>query len=163
MFNIIIITQTYDPIADPHEIIKLVESMSDEEIERNSKNILKKHDLPNTYCFTKSLGEALVIEARNQHNLPAIMFRPSIVVACWREPCAGYIDNINGPSMYNLNSYNLIITFPNFTLTVGLLIAGGKGVVRSMYIEQKSYGDFLPCDIAINAVFVCTWNFLEFK
>jgi hypothetical protein len=50
-----------------------------------------------------------------------------------------------------------------FYETAGLLIAGGKGVVRSMYIDQKSYGDFLPCDIAINGVFVCTWNFLEFK
>jgi alcohol-forming fatty acyl-CoA reductase len=89
----------YDPPADPHEIIKLVESMSDEEIEKNSERILKQHKLPNTYCFTKSLGEALIIEAREKYNLPALIFRPSIVVASMREPCPGYIDNINGPSI----------------------------------------------------------------
>lgn len=43
------------------------------------------------------------------------------------------------------------------------MIACGKGVVRAFYVDQKSYGDFIPCDIAINAVFVCTWNFLEYK
>ena len=46
---------------------------------------------------------------------------------------------------------------------VGLMFAVGKGVARSMYCDQKSYGDFLPVDIAINAIFVCVWNFYEYK
>lgn len=72
--------------------------MSDEDIEKNSEEILRQHQLPNTYCFSKSLAEALIIEARNKHNLPALIFRPSIVVSTWRDPVPGYIDNINGPS-----------------------------------------------------------------
>lgn len=50
----------------------------------------------------------------------------------------------------------------NFNGPVGMLLAGGKGVARTVYCDQKSYGDFLPCDIAINAVFVCTWNFFNY-
>lgn len=71
--------------------------MSDEDIEKNSAKILKELKLPNTYCFTKSLAEALIVEAKNKHNLPALIFRPSIVVCTWRDPVPGYIDNINGP------------------------------------------------------------------
>lgn len=43
-----------------------------------------------------------------------------------------------------------------------MMLACGKGVARTAYIDQKSYGDFLPCDIAINGVFVCTWNFFNY-
>lgn len=50
-------------------------------------------------AFTKSLAEALVVEAREKHKLPVIIFRPSIVTCTWREPVPGYIDNLNGPSM----------------------------------------------------------------
>lgn len=53
-------------------------------------------------AFTKSLAEALVVEARNKHKLPALIFRPSIILATWRDPIPGYVDNFNGPSKYQL-------------------------------------------------------------
>jgi fatty acyl-CoA reductase len=124
-------------------MIEIIESMSPEEIEKNAMKILQKHNLPNTYSFTKCLAEALVVEAREKHNLPAIIFRPSIVVSTWRDPVPGYIDNLYGP--------------------IGMMLAVGKGAARAMYCDQKSYGDFLPCDIAINGVFICVWNFINFR
>lgn len=78
-------------------MIKKIESMSDEEIENKTAEMLKEFNLPNTYAFTKSLAEALVIEAREKHKLPAMIFRPSIVISTWRDPIPGYIDNYNGP------------------------------------------------------------------
>lgn len=43
------------------------------------------------------------------------------------------------------------------------MLAVGKGVARSMYCDQKSYGDFVPVDIAINGLFISVWNFYTYK
>lgn len=53
------------------------------------------------------------------------------------------VDNINGPT--------------------GLLIGAGKGVLRSMYSDPNSYGDFVPVDYAGNGIMVCSWNFVYNK
>jgi len=61
----------------------------------------------------------------------------------WKEPLPGWTDNINGPT--------------------GLLIGAGKGVIRTMYCNENGYADYLPVDIACNAILLCSWNFLYFK
>lgn len=95
-------------------------------------------NLPNTYAFTKALSEGLVVEAMK--DIPAMIVRPSIVIPCYKEPIAGWTDNLNGPA--------------------GLLIGAGKGVIRTMYCQSTGYGDFLPVDIAVNGMLVSTWNFI---
>ncbi|XP_012263918.2 putative fatty acyl-CoA reductase CG5065 isoform X2 [Athalia rosae] len=129
----------YPPPADPHKIIKCVEWMEDEVVEAMTDKILG--NLPNTYAFTKALSEGLVEEA--MPHIPAIILRPSIVIPAWKNPIPGWTDNINGPT--------------------GLLIGAGKGVIRTMYCNQSSYADYLPVDIAINAILACTWNFIYNK
>lgn len=37
-------------------------------------------NLPNSYAFTKALAEALVNDACQNDNLPAMILRPSIVI-----------------------------------------------------------------------------------
>jgi len=69
--------------------------------------------------------------------------RPSIILPVWKEPLPGWTDNINGP--------------------IGLLIAAGKGVLRTMYCDGDSYGDFIPVDIAVNAILIITLNYLYFN
>lgn len=98
-------------------------------------------ECPNTYAYTKALGEAVVVEAMK--DIPVVIFRPSIVVPTWREPISGWTDNINGP--------------------VGLLIGAGKGVIRSMYCNSTGYGDYLPVDFGVSAICVGTWNFIGRK
>lgn len=129
----------YPPPADPHKIIKCVEWMDDDVVEAMTDKILG--DLPNTYAFTKALSEGLVEESMSE--IPSIILRPSIVIPVWKEPLPGWTDNINGPT--------------------GLLIGAGKGVIRTMYCNQNGYADFLPVDIAVNAILVATWNFIYFK
>jgi alcohol-forming fatty acyl-CoA reductase len=118
--------------------MKSVEFLSEDEVEAMSKTILGS--VPNSYSFTKALAEALVNEAYEKRNLPACIMRPSIVIPTWRDPIPGWTDNYNGPA--------------------GLMIGAGKGVIRTMYCDQKSYGDFLPVDIAINGMMVTTWHYL---
>lgn len=53
-------------------------------------------DRPNTYTYTKAIAEQLIGLERG--DLPIAIVRPSIVVAGWREPLKGWVDNMNGPT-----------------------------------------------------------------
>ncbi|EEC02726.1 acyl-CoA reductase, putative [Ixodes scapularis] len=90
---------------------------------------------PNMYTFTKALAESLVAEERG--TLPVAIVRPSIVTAAWREPIPGWIDNINGPT--------------------GLLVASGKGLLRSMLADTNKAADFVPVDVVINTMIIVAW------
>lgn len=182
----------YAPPADPHKIIKSIEWLDDEVVDAMTKQYVQKHThtnreaasacvliepfsaencpnffsfarvflvlfldflfgfycfcrilgaIPNTYAFTKSLSEALVVEQMSE--MPAVIMRPSIVIPIRYEPIPGWTDNINGPT--------------------GLLIGAGKGVIRSMYCNSSSYGDYLPVDYAVNGIMVSSWNFVANK
>uniref|UniRef100_A0A1Q3FZW2 Fatty acyl-CoA reductase n=1 Tax=Culex tarsalis TaxID=7177 RepID=A0A1Q3FZW2_CULTA len=135
----LLLEKPYPPPADPHKVIKAIEWLEDDVVDGITSKILGS--CPNTYAYTKALAEALVIEAMK--DIPAVVFRPSIVVPTWREPIPGWTDNINGP--------------------VGLLIGAGKGVIRSMYCDASGYGDYLPVDFGVSAICVCTWNYVGQK
>ncbi|XP_049883821.1 putative fatty acyl-CoA reductase CG5065 [Pectinophora gossypiella] len=126
----------YPPPANPHQIIQAMEWMDEETVAALTPKLLSK--LPNSYAFTKALGEALVVEA--MQHIPAAVLRPSIVIPIWQEPVPGWTDNINGPT--------------------GLLIGAGKGVIRSMYCKSDSYADYLPVDVFINGIMICAWNYI---
>lgn len=85
---------------------------------------------PNTYTFSKRLAERLV--ANEFKNLPVCIVRPSIVTPANTEPCVGWVDNLNGP--------------------VGIMVAGGKGVLRSMYCKAEYNAEVIPVDFAINGL-----------
>ncbi|HLK04012.1 MAG TPA: SDR family oxidoreductase [Candidatus Acidoferrum sp.] len=59
---------------------------------------------PNTYTFTKSLGEAIL--ARRGKDLPVAVVRPSIVESSTRTPFSGWNEGINtsGPLSYLLGT-----------------------------------------------------------
>lgn len=61
----------------------------------------------------------------------------------WKEPIVGWTDNINGPA--------------------GLLIAAGKGVLRTMYCDSTGYADYLPVDIMVNIMMLATFDFLNYR
>lgn len=98
-------------------------------------------NIPNSYAFTKSLAEALVVE--KMAKIPAIILRPSIVIPIRYDPIPGWTDNINGPT--------------------GLLIGAGKGVIRTMFCNSTGYGDYLPVDFAVNGIFVSSLNYITLK
>ncbi|XP_060532693.1 fatty acyl-CoA reductase 1 [Cylas formicarius] len=135
----ILYEKPYPPPADPHKVIQTVEWLDEEVINTITPTILG--DIPNTYAFTKALGEALVGEEKDR--LPVVILRPSVVIPIWKEPLPGWTDNINGPT--------------------GLLIGAGKGVIRTMYCKQDSYADYVPVDITVNAMLLCVFDYVELK
>ncbi|KAK1116985.1 hypothetical protein K0M31_017034 [Melipona bicolor] len=120
--------KVYEPSADPHDVMKLVQWLDESTIDLITPKILDVH--PNTYTFSKRLTEKLI--ADQYPNLPCSIARPSIVTPAWAEPLPGWVDNLNGP--------------------VGLMVGGGKGVIRSMLCNGRYHAEVIPVDLAINAL-----------
>ena len=59
------------------------------------------------------------------------------VVPTWKDPFPGWVDSLNGP--------------------IGLLVGGGKGVIRSMYCEGHHRAQVIPVDAAINGLIAAAW------
>lgn len=120
-------------------------------------------DIPNTYAYTKSLSEALVVEKIQSKTVPAIIVRPSIVVPIRYDPIPGWVSLsfTQKMLMYNIKSWNILpLQTDNINGPTGLLIGAGKGVIRSMYCNSSGYGDYLPVDFAVNGILVCSWNYV---
>ncbi|KAI5640098.1 male sterility protein domain-containing protein [Phthorimaea operculella] len=123
----------YPPHADWRDTLKICEELDENTIRIMTPKYLG--DIPNTYTFTKQLAEHCVYEQRGQ--LPVVIIRPSIVIASVEEPFPGWIENFNGP--------------------VGILVACGKGIMRSIYSDPDLIADYIPVDIAIKNFIAAAW------
>lgn len=130
----------YPSAVNPHELMSTVDRLTESEAELIKNKYMNKF-IPNTYVLTKSLAEAIVVEALETHKLPVMIIRPSIITPTLYDPQPGWVNDYNGLG--------------------GLLIAIGKGVLRSFYCNDKYHGDFIPVDIAIHGIMMCTWNYLS--
>jgi len=95
-----------------------------------TKEVINDH--PNTYTFTKALAEHLLMETAA--DLPLAIIRPSIVVAAWKDPMPGWVDNLNGPT--------------------GMITGAASGILRSMMVTPNNLADIIPVDVAINLMCV---------
>ena len=88
----------YSEYINCNELITLLNLFDDEQITK----LIEDHpelllgNKPNTYTFTKALTECWLEE--HAKMLPICIVRPSIVVASYREPLKGWVDNWNGPN-----------------------------------------------------------------
>ncbi|XP_053622047.1 putative fatty acyl-CoA reductase CG5065 [Plodia interpunctella] len=123
----------YPPHADWRDTIQICETLDEHTIKVLTPKYLG--ELPNTYTFTKQLAEHAVRELRAR--VPLVMVRPSIVVSSVKEPMPGWIENFNGPA--------------------GILVACGKGIMRSLYTEPDLIADYMPVDISIKSFIVAAW------
>ncbi|XP_050358543.1 putative fatty acyl-CoA reductase CG5065 [Nymphalis io] len=116
----------YPAVHNPQKIIELVEWLDDSTLNYLEPKLISSE--PNTYSYTKAITEDLVAEYSSK--FPIAIGRPSIVTAAWKEPMPGWVDNLNGPT--------------------GLVIGGGKGVIRSMHCEPSYMADAIPVDVVVN-------------
>lgn len=124
----------YPPQVDPERLSSSIGWM-----DNNMVNALTPHligNRPNTYTFTKSLAEHVLLQ--EVENFPIAIFRPSIIGAALKEPYEGWIDNFNGPS--------------------GLFVAAGKGVLRSMIGDFNAVADLIPVDYCANMMLAIAWH-----
>lgn len=52
----------------------------------------RKYGWPNTYSFTKAMGEMLLGHLKN--NIPIVIIRPSIITSTFREPFSGWLEGV---------------------------------------------------------------------
>lgn len=118
----------YEFEHDPEDLIRMSEWMTDEAMESIQKELLGQH--PNTYTYTKRLAEIMV--EREYNNLPICIVRPTVVLPTYEAPFQGWVDSLNG--------------------VVGIFLAAGKGVLRSMLANPKGRCEYIACDTACNAI-----------
>ncbi|XP_077230984.1 alcohol-forming fatty acyl-CoA reductase-like [Tasmannia lanceolata] len=87
---------------------------------------------PNTYAFTKAMGEMLLGQLRE--NVPLVIMRPTIISTTYREPFPGWIEGTR--------------TFDVFIMNYG------KGKLRCVPIDRRMILDVIPGDMVVNAMMV---------
>lgn len=60
------------------------------------------------------------------------------MIPSYYEPMPGWVDNLNGP--------------------IGLLVGGGKGVIRSMHCNGNYNAEVVPVDFAINGLITIAYK-----
>ncbi|KAG6763074.1 hypothetical protein POTOM_033606 [Populus tomentosa] len=87
---------------------------------------------PNTYVFTKAMGEMLLVNFKD--SLPLVIIRPTMVASTYKEPFPGWIEGVR---------------------TIDSLIVGyGKGRVTCFISGPRSTLDVIPADMVVNAIIV---------
>jgi len=124
----------YPTRQTPYEIIELVRDLTVDDAEKLMEGVVTPY--PNTYSFTKALGEQLLL--KEKADLPICCLRPSIVTASWVEPMPGWIDVMFGPA--------------------GLLLATGMGAMKVMIGELEYVTDWVPVDTVCNAIIAAAWS-----
>ncbi|CAH9050127.1 unnamed protein product [Cuscuta europaea] len=90
----------------------------------------KLHGWPNTYSFTKAMGEMLVLAFAD--NLCAIILRPTIITSTYKEPFPGWIEGAR-------------------TMDIFVLMYG-KGKSNFMIGDPDSILDVIPVDMVVNSM-----------
>lgn len=126
--------RVYPPPVDPEKLTSSIGWMDNNMVNALTPHLIGKR--PNTYTFTKSLAEHVLLQEAD--NFPIAIFRPSIIGAAWKEPFEGWVDNFNGPS--------------------GLFVAAGKGMLRSMMGELNAVADIIPVDFSANMMLAIAWH-----
>ncbi|KAK9120183.1 hypothetical protein Scep_018276 [Stephania cephalantha] len=94
----------------------------------------KLYGWPNTYVFTKAMGEMLLGKLRQAYNLPLVIVRPTIITSTYKDPFPGWMEG---------------------TRTIDSLAVGyGKGRLKCFLGESESILDVVPGDMVANAMIV---------
>ncbi|XP_060535687.1 putative fatty acyl-CoA reductase CG5065 [Cylas formicarius] len=126
--------KVYPSKDNPRDVIDVVKWMNPKALDLATPAIIAPH--PNTYTYSKRLAETLV--ASEKDVVPVCIVRPSVVCPAALEPLPGWVDSLNGP--------------------MGLLVAAGKGVLRSMHCIGTNRAQVIPVDYAINASIVAAYK-----
>ncbi|XP_061342397.1 fatty acyl-CoA reductase 3-like [Gastrolobium bilobum] len=92
----------------------------------------KLYGWPNTYVFTKAMGEMLVEQLKG--NMSVVIVRPTIVTSTFKEPFPGWAEGVR-----TIDS---------------LALAYGKGKLTCFLGDLKAAVDVIPADMVVNAILV---------
>uniref|UniRef100_A0A182QRY8 Fatty acyl-CoA reductase n=1 Tax=Anopheles farauti TaxID=69004 RepID=A0A182QRY8_9DIPT len=126
-----------DSAVNPSSVLQLSNLLSTEEMDAFQHCLVGA--LPNTYTFSKKCAESLIQQEFG--DLPVGIFRPPIVLSTYREPIAGWTDNLNGPA--------------------GLCLWTVQGYVRVIRGNRRKKANLVPVDYCVNALVVAGFDVAE--
>jgi fatty acyl-CoA reductase len=123
----------HSTVWDPYHVLEYITALSDQEMDRRVMELIAPY--PNTYTFSKALGETLLqreVDEAPRLRAPLLIVRPSIVGCAEREPLPGWMDSMIGAN--------------------GLMLACGLGALHFMRGHQHKVADMIPVDHVANAI-----------
>ncbi|KAK6926604.1 Fatty acyl-coenzyme A reductase, NAD-binding domain [Dillenia turbinata] len=90
----------------------------------------RKYGWPNTYVFTKSMGEMLL--GHFKEDLPLVILRPTVITSTYKEPFPGWVEG--------------------FRTIDSLAVGYGKGKITCFLCDPECIIDVIPADMVVNAV-----------
>ncbi|XP_043271883.1 fatty acyl-CoA reductase wat-like isoform X2 [Venturia canescens] len=124
----------YDVPLDADKLLNLIDILDDDQLKLLTPSIVG--DWPNTYAFTKAIGEDVV--RKYSTGIPTCIVRPSIMIATAKEPIPAWINNLYGPQ--------------------GVVIGAGMGLLRTLHCESTNIADMIPADYVINNTIAAAWG-----
>nr|VDC87161.1 unnamed protein product [Brassica oleracea] len=94
--------------------------------------VAKLYGWPNTYVFTKAMGEMLIGYCRE--SMPIVIIRPTIITSTFSDPFPGWIESIK-----TIDS--VIVSFR-------------KGLLKCFLVDDMAVCDLIPVDMVANAMIV---------
>ncbi|CAA7061091.1 unnamed protein product [Microthlaspi erraticum] len=118
-----------------HKLKQLVEQgCSKEETKQAMRDLgmkrAKLYGWPNSYVFTKSMGEMLLGHYRE--NLPIVIIRPTIITSTFSDPFPGWIEGLKTVD--------------------SVIVPYGKGTLKCFLVDHKVVCDMIPVDMVANAM-----------
>ncbi|CDY65772.1 BnaCnng48640D [Brassica napus] len=90
----------------------------------------KLFGLPNTYAFTKVMGEMFLGHYRE--NMAIVIIRPTMITSTFSDPFPGWIEGVKTVDT--------------------IILAYGKGMLKCFLVDQKEACDIIPVDMVANAM-----------
>ncbi|XP_010454504.1 PREDICTED: putative fatty acyl-CoA reductase 7 isoform X1 [Camelina sativa] len=90
----------------------------------------KLYGWPNTYVFTKAMGEMLLGHYRG--SMPTVIIRPTIITSTISDPFPGWIEGLKTVD--------------------SVILSYGKGMLKCFLVDQKTVCDIIPADMVVNAM-----------
>ncbi|XP_022643607.1 putative fatty acyl-CoA reductase CG5065 isoform X2 [Varroa jacobsoni] len=130
--DVIVEERVYHSKLSGEDLLELIERLPPDALEAATPKLML--GFPNTYTITKKLAEQVV----ENSGLPAIIVRPSVVIATNKEPFPAWIDNMNGPT--------------------GFLLALGTGVLSVVRTKLSLKPDIVPADFVVNCIIAAVYR-----
>lgn len=120
---------------EPERIIDEVSKMNTQQLSKISETGMLR-DWPNTYTFTKSIAEHLLVRKHIScgKKISLAITRPAIVTAAWKEPLPGWIDDISAAS--------------------AIYAGGAIGVLKIVPATNYRRYDLVPVDLVVNGIII---------
>ncbi|XP_047158592.1 fatty acyl-CoA reductase 1-like [Vigna umbellata] len=132
-------TSKLDITAEMNLLKKKIDELRSENATENTiRYVMKDYGIeraklygwPNTYTFTKAMGEMQVVHHKD--NVPLIIIRPTMVTSTFKDPFPGWIEGLR-----TLDS---------------IICSYGQGKITSFLGHPKTILDTIPADMVVNCM-----------